>query len=214
MTIRKGVDWGAPGPLATDAPVFDDERSVRAYVQSVIDVHGEGGLEGLEVGLTGGDLHRTIGAPSRPGRRLHSGAGVRYPVDVGVATLDAGGRELVFLCHLVAHPRRTPRLWSGRTVTVMNAQFLGPFDLAPRGHPNDGRLDVTDGSLPLRQRRPGRRRALSGTHVPHPDLEERRVSSLTLAFDRAMHVRVDGDHVGTARTLQLRCVPDALVVVA
>ncbi len=34
----------------------------------------------------------------------------------------------------------------------MNAQFLGRWDVAPRGHPNDGRLDVLDADLPLDER--------------------------------------------------------------
>ena len=34
----------------------------------------------------------------------------------------------------------------------MNAQWLGDWDLGPRSHPNDGLLDVTDGTLPFGDR--------------------------------------------------------------
>ena len=34
--------------------------------------------------------------------------------------------------------------WRGRVVAAMNAEFLGPWDVAPRAHPGDGLLDVLD----------------------------------------------------------------------
>ena len=34
--------------------------------------------------------------------------------------------------------------WHGPVIAVMNAQFLGDWDVAPRGHPNDGRVEVVE----------------------------------------------------------------------
>ena len=52
----------------------------------------------------------------------------------------------------------------------MNAQFVGEWDVAPRGHPNDGRLDVVsiDRVMPKRQRWSAWRRLPRGEHIPHP----------------------------------------------
>ena len=211
MTIRKGAPWGAPGALDPAAPVVVDDASARQHLQRLLD---EGAPFG-ELGLTGGDLHRTLGSPHHDEQDLRSGRGVRYPVDVGIASLDGGG-ELVFLSHLVAHPRRRVRWWSRRTVAVMNATHLGELDLGPRAHPGDGRLDLTDGRLPLGQRRAGRRRARSGTHLPHPDLHTHSAAELEVVGDGGghLHVWLDGSYAGTASRIEVTCRADAVVVVA
>lgn len=224
MTIRPGEPWGEPGPLAADAPVLDSDAAAAAVLQARYDAlaaEERGALGGGalgEIGLVGGDLHRTLGAPGRDAAQLRGGAGVRFPVDVGVVALPGG--ERVFLAHLVAQPRtvagaaRGVRWWSVRTLAVMNAGFVDDMDLGPRSHPNDGRLDVTDGELPRGQRRAGRRRARTGTHIPHPALRTRTARSLTVdAEGRDLHVWLDGVHVGAARSLPIRCIPDAVTVV-
>lgn len=212
MTIRPGTDWGSPGPLAPHARICRDDAEVASALQTELDA-GEA-LGGLEVGLVGGDLHRTLGSPRRDRDDLLEGRGVRYPVDVGVARFDSGPPR-VFVAHLIGSSRRGRRWWHGPTLMVMNTAFAGTADLAPRSHPNDGRLDVIEGSLPLRQRREARRRTASGSHVPHPSLTQRRIRSLDLDLGpTGLHVRLDGVDVGTVRHLRVEVAPDALTVVA
>ncbi len=208
MTIRKGVPWGQQGPLADGAPVLADDRSVARASEAAL----RAGRPLGEVGLVGGDLHRTLGAPHHDERALRAGDGRRLPIDLGRVRL-ADGSEHLFVAHLIAHERRHRRWWTGRTVIIMNGDVAGPLRLGPRAHPNDGRLDVTDGRLPAGQRATGRRRARSATHVPHPDLAVRRTDHLTVDNDRALHVWVDGEHVGASTTLEVTCLPDALVIV-
>jgi hypothetical protein len=215
VTIRPGEEWGAPGALAADAPVAEDDRAARAHLQRRLEeVGGEIARPGAfgELGLLGGDLHRTLGSPAHDVGDLRAGRGTRYPVDLGL--VQVGDRHLVFLSHLVAHPRAQLRWWSQRTVSIVNGSYVGELDLGPRAHPNDGRLDLTDGRLPLGQRRQGRRRARSGSHVPHPDLTTRRITHVEVHHDRPMHLWLDGEQVGTATDFDIRCLPDALVVVA
>jgi diacylglycerol kinase family enzyme len=95
----------------------------------------------------------------------------------------------------------------------MNAQYRGRWDVAPKSHPNDGRLDVLDGDPPLGQRLLARQRLVHGTHVPHPAIEERRVTAIQLDFDRPTPVWLDGELVGRASTLSVRVEPDALLCV-
>ena len=215
MTIRPGEEWGAPGRLAADAPLAADDRAARAHLQRRLEELGaeleRPGAFG-ELGLLGGDLHRTLGSPAHDAEDLRAGRGTRFPVDLGLARV--GERDLVFLSHLVAHPSPRLRWWSRRTVAVLNGSYVGEFDLGPRAHPNDGRLDLTDGQLPLGQRRQGRRRALSGSHVPHPDLTTRRGAHFEVHHDRPLHLWLDGEQVGAATDIEIRCLPDALVVVA
>jgi diacylglycerol kinase family enzyme len=133
---------------------------------------------------------------------------VLVPVDLGRAWLD--DREVWFCAHLLA--RRS--WWRGRVLAVMNAQYLGSWDLSPNGHPNDGRLDVVDAgaALGLRDRLRARRRLPLGTHVPHPAIATRRVRALEERFDPPLRVWADGLYEGEVRRLRVECVADALTV--
>jgi diacylglycerol kinase family enzyme len=113
-----------------------------------------------------------------------------------------------FVAHLVA--RRS--WWRGSVVAAMNAQFLGPWDVAPRSHPNDGRLDLVEADLPLGDRWKARSRLRTGSHVPHPGIVERRVKAAQLDLAPGAQVWLDGERLGPARHLSIRCVPDALTV--
>ncbi len=66
----------------------------------------------------------------------------------------------------------------------MNAQWLGDWDLGPRAHPGDARLDVTDGRLPLGDLLKARKRVRTGTHLPHPDLVTTRTAQWHSNFVR------------------------------
>jgi diacylglycerol kinase family enzyme len=127
---------------------------------------------------------------------------------VGSVLVD--GRLHWFVAHLIA--RRS--WWFGRTIAVMNAQYLGDLDLGPRAHPGDGLLDITDGTLPLGDRFRARRRARTGTHLPHPALETSRQPAAQFDLTPALDVWLDGDRVARGcRELSVRVEPGALTVV-
>jgi diacylglycerol kinase family enzyme len=130
-----------------------------------------------------------------------------FPIDLGAALLD--GTLHWFVAHCIARHR----WWWGRAVAVMNAQWLGDWDLGPRSHPNDGLFDITDGTLPFSQRGAARRRVRTGSHLPHPALATQRASAWTTSFDRPVPVRLDGEVVATVTNLAVRIEPDALRVV-
>ena len=199
MTIRKGEPWGEPGRLPDDGVVVRSDAEARADVTAA----RRAGATPPVLGLLGGDLCRAVGGAGDEAR-LRSGGGVVLPVDLGAVLVD--GRLHWFVAHLVA--RRG--WWRGRIVAAMNAQHLGSWDVAPRGHPNDGRLDVLDGDLPLGQRWQARRRLATGTHVPHPGIEERHVAALQVELAPGTKVWLDGEPLGVARTLSIRVEPDAL----
>jgi hypothetical protein len=198
MTIRKGEPWGEPGTLPADGVVVHTDAEARAVVTAA----RRAGEPIPTLGLLGGDLCRAVGGTGDERRLVQDG--VVLPVDLGAVLVD--GRLHWFVAHLVA--RRG--WWRGRVVAVMNAQHLGRWDVAPRGHPNDGRLDVLDGDLSLGQRWEARRRLRTGTHVPHPGIEERHVSALQIELAPGTDVWLDGDRVGPARNLSVRVEPDAL----
>jgi hypothetical protein len=202
VTIRKGEPWGEPGALPADAVVVRSDLEARRVVTEA----RRRGEPVPPLGLLGGDLCRTLGGTGDEAR-LRSEAAVHLPVDLGSVLVD--GRLHWFVAHLVVRSS----WWHGRVVAAMNAQYIGDWDVAPRGHPNDGRLDVFDSTLPFGERLKARSRLRTGTHVPHPGIEERHVSALQLDFARPTPVHLDGERLGTARTLSIRVEPDALLCI-
>lgn len=202
MTITKGEPWGEPGPLPRHGVLVRSDAEARAIVTAA----HRAGEPIPPLGLLGGDLCRTLGGTGDEDR-LHSDAAMQLPVDLGAVLVD--GRLHWFVAHLIS--RRG--WWRGRVVAAMNAQFLGAWDVVPRGHPNDGRLDVLDADLPFDERLQVRSRLKTGTHLPHPRIEERHVSALQIDLARPTPVLLDGDDVGLATTLSIRVEPDALICV-
>lgn len=202
MSIRRGATWGEARPLPPDGVVVRSDAEARAVVSDAL----RAGRAVPPLGLLGGDLCRTLGGRGDE-TRLRSPEAMTFPVDLGRVLVD--GHLHWFVAHLVA---RRPG-WRGRAVVVMNAQFLGPWDLAPRSHPGDGLLDVTDGALPLGDRLKARRRAVTGTHLPHPALRTTRVAATGLDLDPPLEIRLDGERIGRARHLTVGVEADALRVV-
>ena len=201
MGVRRGRDWGSPGELPDGGVIVTSDAAARQHVE-------EARRRGEPVpilGLAGGDLCRTLGG-SGDLARLREGGSV-LTCDLGSVLLD--GRIHWFTAHLVAR-----HSWlAGRALIVMNAAFLGGWNLGPRAHPGDGLLDVSDADLSPRQRLGAWRRLPSGIHLPHPGIATSRRNSFSTTFERPVPVRLDGLAAGKARTLTIRVEPDALRVV-
>ena len=208
MTIRKGEPWGTVVPVPPELPVFDNERQAANLVERAL---GSGSPETVSVGLREGDMARTMGGGTA---QRFLGEVVCAPVDVLRVTLDG------VVHHALAHVvlRRAGWLgWSqGRVVMAMNAQYFGHFDVAPRSHPNDGRVDVVDVSpaMSVRARLQARQRARSGTHLPHPDIAVSSVPRWQVSVERPLRCWIDGREVGTGRSIEIVVLADALQVYA
>ncbi len=226
MTIEKGRPWGEPWTgAAPTVEVADDAALAEAAHQGL--------LEGDRRPATGpgtdratgspeaarpftpmsGDLLRTIGldAPRPPGQRH------RYPVDLVVAHLGKGGDQPVvapFVAHLTVRNRPFTGLGPGLAVAVMTAAWLGDLRLGPRAHPNDGRVDVTEGTVGMLQRREASRRAAAGAHLPHPGLRVTRCERWERTWPRPVPIWLDGVRRGRFDRVVVEVVADAVVVVA
>jgi hypothetical protein len=212
MPVARGQPWGGPGRLPDDGVVVASDAEARAAVEQA----RRSGRPLPVLGLTGGDLHRTLGGgwgpgpggpgPSEGAVRLRSAAAITFTVDVGAVLAD--GRLHWFVAHLAAHDR----LWR-RAFVAMNAQWLGGWNLGPRAHPGDGRLDTYDAHLPLADLWKVRRRLHHGAHLPHPGIRERRAAAVQVELERPLPLELDGVRCATARSLSVRVEPDALRVV-
>ena len=186
MTIEKGMPWGVAVPSPTDLRIAPTDRDAREFVVA----QRERGTTLQPLGLGGGDLARTMG-----------GGHGRFPGTVTKAQVDllrvrAGERVTWAVAHVVAR-----RSWQrGEVLLAMNAEFYGDYDVAPRSHPNDGKVDIVHVApgMSWRARRAAAKRARTGTHLPHPQLSIRQVADYSVHFARPLVIWVDGVRWGTA----------------
>lgn len=212
MTIEKGKSWGYEVEPGEQLPTAANDAELAAMASASLD-----GGSSLRARIAGGDLLATLGLSAGRG----DGMEMAYPIDLGLAHLGDGteGNEIVrpFVAHLTV--RRLPGLAAmlghgpGITVSVMNVAAIGNLRLGPKAHPNDGLIDVTEGRVPFRHRREAAQRAMSGSHLPHPDLRHRRVTEWQREFPRPVPIWLDGVSHGRFRTIKVELVPDGLVVV-
>jgi diacylglycerol kinase family enzyme len=198
VTIKKGEAWGSAAPLPEDGVVVHSDAEAAEALEDARRL----GRPLPVLGLLGGDLCRTLGGTGDRAR-LTSAEAMTFPVDLGEVLVD--GRIHLFVAHVTAGHRLR--------FAAMNAQWLGAWNLGPRGHPNDGRLDVYEGALSLLDWWQVRRRLPHGAHLPHPRIEERHVPAVQVAFPKALPVHLDGRRLGDAHNLSVRVAPDALRVV-
>lgn len=221
MTIKRGQDWGRTAALPADAPVAATDAQLADLIAPVLIVAHRATAPGRSapspspspsvrpIGLVGGDLCRTLGGRGDRQRLTQTDA-QQLPIDALIVTIDDRADEpLIAVAHVVI--RRS--WWHGPVHALMNAQYLGRYDVAPRSHPNDGRVDVIETTaLSLPDRVKGWRRLPTGAHLPHPAITERRVTETSYTFERAMTVWVDGRRRAQAHTVHVRVMPDAFVV--
>ena len=201
MTIERRVSWGKrtarPEGLRT---VAADHELARALTDG----------SGAPTTVAAGDMLRTLG-----GRGAAAGDEVvAAPLDLIEVHLD-GRRAPAAVAHIMV---RTDR-WRGGplrgpVVMVMNAEFMGEWDVAPRSHPNDGRVEVLScgAGFGPRQRLEARRRLVTATHVPHPEITTRSVERASWTFERPMVVVADGLRLGRARSIDIVVRPDAAIL--
>lgn len=202
MTIRKGEAWGTLGPAPAGAVRVHSDQELHR----VVNIARLASASLPPVALLGGSLMRAVGG-SGDANRL-DGEVALLPVDLVRVDLDDTTSWAV--AHVVAR-----RSWlRGPIIAAMNAEFIRDWDVTPRGHPNDGRIDILEVSAAMsrRDRWRARRRLPAGTHVPHPSISVRQAATFEQTFDRPMKVWVDDIAMGEVRTLRLLVEPDALVV--
>lgn len=212
MTIQRGAEWGTVGPVPEGLVRVHDDAALNDVVSRALDTGAPIPL----IGLCGGDLFRAVGGVDGDDRLAGGGDVAALPCDVVRVVLD-GERTLWSTVHVVA---RRPLLgsaalgwWRGRVIGWMTAQYLGTWDVAPRSHPNDGRVDVVtvDAAMTVGDRRKARARLPLGTHMPHPHITVRQLRTGEWDLPAGTRVWVDGRPVGLARHVAVEVVPDAYV---
>jgi hypothetical protein len=188
-------------------PVPADVRVVRSNDQlwELVNRCRRDGIAIPAVALLGGDLMRSVGGSGDEGRL--EGDVALLPIDL--VRVEASDRCAWFAAHLVARGS----WWFGPIMAIMNAEHRGLWDVAPRAHPNDGRVDVVTVSAAFnrRDRWRARGRLPHGLHVPHPSIEIRQRASHDISFDRPTAIRLDDRAWATVRSLRIDVEPDAFI---
>lgn len=212
--IRRGEQWGEPY----------DGRDV-VWAASDRELAARSGTSGRPdrvcVALAGGDMFRTLGGVTvdrtTAGRDAVSSLPVgdlqMVPIDLLVLWLDDGPPLFAAAHIVVGRSRNGHPTWWGRTRIVANADFVGSANVAPGGHPNDGRVTVLDVNVVGRQRRLLRSRVAWGGHLPHPGIVSSSVSEGLLDLGEPSPILVDGVDVGRTTRLRFEVAPDAVDVV-
>jgi len=199
--IRPGATWGVPASGAVGLEGRGSDVDLAKLVRS-----HPGELVRF-VPNESCDLAKAIGLTA------HTPASWEIPID----GIDLGDEWAVNMVVLGTRPNRVRRWTRSRslmvcvddrlvfdglatTVVLANGQYLAGLDLVPRGHPGDRRLEVQVYALRPGDRALMRRRLLSGTHVPHPD-----ITSTT-----GRRIRVDGVGVRARMLWEVEVVPGAL----
>jgi len=200
MTVRKGEPWGSPAVCPDDVRVVSTDRDIAEWIVW----HRTRDQQIRDLGVAGGDLARTCGGAGgkRPSAARVTVDAMRIALDDNEPTWGAA--------HVVAR-----REWlRGELAMVMNAQFYGGYDVAPRSHPNDGKVDVlrVAAEMGWRERLQARQRARTGSHLPHRHLTMQSVPQCELSFEHPVVVWVDGVRKGTARRVQVNVEPDAYAI--
>ncbi len=207
MTIRKGSPWGEPRDAKAEVSIVSDDAALAeaAYRIYLATLGGDTDPASNLFRPSSGDVLKTLGLGSV---RAVSEQMV-FPFDLGLVRLD-GDEPLAFSAHVICRNRH----WSGAFATIMNVGWCGNNYFGPRAHPNDGLLDITEGSLPLQQRLLARSRLKNGSHLPHPNLKATRRPSHRVDFVNPTAVFVDGVAVGRHSVVDVELMPDVFKVVA
>ncbi|MFM2047392.1 MAG: hypothetical protein RL383_1469 [Actinomycetota bacterium] len=197
MGIGKNEDWGVPAAPAERAVAHDD--------RSVVLLQGA-----LAPRVAGGNLHRALGAPGAPS---DGSPGTELSLDALAVTVAVDGGTLVVTA---AADVVVGSWWSRHGLAVVtNVGMWDALDIAPGGHPNDGRFEIVTvhGSMRRRDRLEARRRARTGSHIPHPSITRQSATSFSLERRGRQGLWIDSVRVPSWSSVRVELVPDALRVV-
>ena len=201
MNIEKGRSWGSLSPLPPEGVIIKTNKEL---LEKVNDCKRQG-IDLPTFGLLGGDLWRTLGG-RRAEERLYSGEATTLDIDLGCALLD--GKIFWFCAHMFIGSKL-----KGEKIFISNVAHYGKMNPAPKAHPGDGKFDMLEVKLSPFQTFKAVKRVSAGTHIPHPGIKYRQVSSEQFSFGKKLSIEIDGKNIGKYSTVSIRIENEALRVV-
>tara|TARA_B100001758_G_C18403866_1_gene610723 strand:- start:867 stop:1475 length:609 start_codon:yes stop_codon:yes gene_type:complete len=201
MNIEKGRSWGSLSPLPPEGVIIKTNKEL---LEKVNDCKRQG-IDLPTFGLLGGDLWRTLGG-RRAEERLYGGEATTLDIDLGCALLD--GKIFWFCAHMFIGSKL-----KGEKIFISNVAHYGKMNPAPKAHPGDGKFDMLEVKLSPFQTFKAVKRVSAGTHIPHPGIKYRQVSSEQFSFGKKLSIEIDGKNIGKYSTVSIRIENEALRVV-
>jgi len=198
MTIRKGEQWGIRISKPTRIRhASSDAEIAKCSSEDFISVNG-------------GDIFATLGSPAFIS---DSDECTLLPMDalqVKILLSDASEKSFSAASCIEVGSLISP-LKSGRYICITNGGIVSGRNFAPRAHPNDGRLDImlVAETMSFRDRLTARKKALTGTHVPHPSISLRQDETFsTKRLGERDKLRIDGVAVTNWIEVSVSIIPD------
>ena len=201
MNIEKGRSCGSLSPLPPEGVIIKTNKEL---LEKVNDCKRQG-IDLPTFGLLGGDLWRTLGG-RRAEERLYGGEATTLDIDLGCALLD--GKIFWFCAHMFIGSKL-----KGEKIFISNVAHYGKMNPAPKAHPGDGKFDMLEVKLSPFQTFKAVKRVSAGTHIPHPGIKYRQVSSEQFSFGKKLSIGIDGKNIGKFSTVSIRIENEALRVV-
>lgn len=199
MTIEKGKPWGQEILVPDSVVSIGGDYELAQIDKTAVCV------------LSGGDLWRALGEPVI---KSVGSTATAVEVDAIEVTITLRGVERVVIASSsieIGSWVSKSLLKPFRYVALTNSGILSGCNIAPRAHPNDGYLHVmnVEASMPLMQRVISRRRAKTGSHIPHPNISVSRINAFELIREtRNETLRIDGRTIREWDSLTVRVLPD------
>lgn len=199
MPISPGSKWGEEivPPIA-----FCSFKSDRELGTALRDNSLDARIQGV-IQITAGDYVSLLGLDDLKKRTT----AIKILVDaLAISYTDRHGHTHQDVCVGSLH---IGRKLSGPLHIVTNTGWWRGHDIAPRAHPNDGKLDIVDVSrtMTARQRITAWRRSLVGTHLPHPHIAYSQ-SDFYLWSGKLANLTIDGEKLGKVSRVQCRVQSD------
>ena len=206
MTIRKNEDWGTtvfrPENLVTCA-------SDAAASQLITEYYEQKRLLPA-IAIVKSNLGRALGSN---GSDANAHTMQATPFDlIEITFTNESNREQVVLALGYGLLRKS--WWRSEVVAAMNTSFIGDWDCAPRSHPNDGKFDLIKVKKEMnpRQRLFAWRRLGLATHLPHPQISVRQLTSFEADCSAEPNLYVDDQRFSCVKRCKFSLIPDAITL--
>ena len=206
MTIRKNENWGATAARPENLVICETDE---AASQLATDFY----LQQKSIppiAITRSNLSRALGTKGADAKSQNMQA---TPFDlIEVTFVDASKTQQKVLALGYGLLRKS--WWRGDIVAAMNTSFIGDWDCAPRSHPNDGKFDLLAVSSEMKstQRLIASRRLKFGTHLPHPQISVKQLTSFDADCSVKPNLYVDNRRFISVNQCKFRLLPDALTL--
>ena len=206
MTIRKHENWGATVARPENLVICETDEAASRLATDFYLQH----KAIPAIAITRSNLSRALGTKGADSKSKNMQA---TPFDlIEVTFVDVSKIEQKVLALGYGLLRKS--WWRGEIIAAMNTSFIGDWDCAPRSHPNDGKFDLltVNSEMKPSQRLIASRRLKLGTHVPHPQIFVKQLTSFEADCSANPNLYIDNRKFSSVNQCKFRLLPDALTL--